>query len=79
MKLFDVYPLFDVNIVKGKGCHVWDDKGQEYLDRYLHRSRTSSLCGNHQQTSSYIGILFQLCNQQVTAGSSRPSGSHQRL
>lgn len=34
MKLFDVYPLFDVNIVKGKGCHVWDDKGQEYLDLY---------------------------------------------
>lgn len=34
MKLFDVYPLLDVNIVKGKGCHVWDDKGQEYLDLY---------------------------------------------
>ena len=34
MRLFDVYPLFDVNIVKGKGCKVWDDKGQEYLDLY---------------------------------------------
>ena len=34
MKLFDVYPLFDVNITKGKGCKVWDDKGQEYLDLY---------------------------------------------
>ena len=34
MNLFDVYPLFDVNIVKGKGCSVWDDKGQEYLDLY---------------------------------------------
>ena len=34
MKLFDVYPLFDVNIVRGKGCKVWDDKGQEYLDLY---------------------------------------------
>ena len=34
MKLFDVYPLFDINIVKGKGCNVWDDKGQEYLDLY---------------------------------------------
>ena len=34
MKLFDVYPLFDVNIVKGEGCKVWDDKGQEYLDMY---------------------------------------------
>ncbi len=34
MKLYDVYPLFDINIVRGKGCHVWDDKGQEYLDLY---------------------------------------------
>lgn len=34
MKLFDVYPLFDVNIVKGKGCHVWDANGNEYLDLY---------------------------------------------
>ena len=34
MKLFDVYPLFDVNIVSGKGCKVWDDQGQEYLDPY---------------------------------------------
>lgn len=34
MNLFDVYPLFDINIVKGKGCNVWDDKGQEYLDLY---------------------------------------------
>ena len=34
MKLYDVYPLFDVNIVKGEGCKVWDDKGNEYLDLY---------------------------------------------
>ena len=34
MELFDVYPLQPVNIVKGRGCHVWDDKGQEYLDLY---------------------------------------------
>jgi acetylornithine aminotransferase len=34
MKLFDVYPLFDIEIVKGKGCHVWDREGTEYLDLY---------------------------------------------
>ena len=34
MQLFDVYPLFDIAIEKGKGCKVWDDKGQEYLDLY---------------------------------------------
>ena len=34
MKLFDVYPLFDIEIVKGLGCHVWDKAGTEYLDLY---------------------------------------------
>jgi len=34
MKLFDVYPLFDISIERGKGCRVWDDKGNEYLDFY---------------------------------------------
>ena len=34
MKLFDVYPLFDINSVRGRGCRVWDDQGTEYLDLY---------------------------------------------
>ncbi len=34
MKLFDVYPLNDITIVKGEGSYVWDDKGQKYLDLY---------------------------------------------
>ncbi len=34
MEMFDVYPLFPINIVKGRGCHVWDEKGQVYLDLY---------------------------------------------
>ncbi len=34
MNLFDVYPLFNIEIVKGKGCHVWDSEGKEYLDLY---------------------------------------------
>lgn len=34
MKLFDVYPVNDINIVKAKGSYVWDDKGNEYLDMY---------------------------------------------
>jgi acetylornithine/N-succinyldiaminopimelate aminotransferase len=34
MKLFDVYPVNPINIVKGVGSLVYDDKGQEYLDLY---------------------------------------------
>ena len=34
MKLFDVYPLFDITPVKAEGCYVWDDAGNRYLDLY---------------------------------------------
>jgi acetylornithine aminotransferase len=34
MKLFDVYPLFNINIVKGEGCYVWDEADTKYLDLY---------------------------------------------
>ena len=34
MKLFDVYPLNDITIVKALGSYVWDDKGEKYLDLY---------------------------------------------
>jgi acetylornithine/N-succinyldiaminopimelate aminotransferase len=34
MKLFDVYPLYDVTPVKAEGSYVWDDKNEKYLDLY---------------------------------------------
>lgn len=34
MKLFDVYPINDINIVEAKGSYVWDDNGTQYLDMY---------------------------------------------
>jgi len=34
MKLFDVYPINDITIVRGKGSYIWDDAGNEYLDFY---------------------------------------------
>ena len=34
MKLFDVYPLNDIEITKALGSIVWDEKGNEYLDLY---------------------------------------------
>ena len=61
MNLYDVYPLFDVNIVKGEGCRVWDDKGNEYLDLY----------GGHAVISighahpKYVGMIS---NQVATLG-----------
>ena len=34
MELFDVYPLWNIEPVKGKGCKIWDKEGTEYLDLY---------------------------------------------
>lgn len=34
MKLFDVYPLYDIAPVKGRGCYVYTEDGTEYLDLY---------------------------------------------
>ncbi|WP_292011190.1 aminotransferase class III-fold pyridoxal phosphate-dependent enzyme [Chryseobacterium sp.] len=34
MKLFEVYPLFNINPVKAQGSFLWDDKGEKYLDFY---------------------------------------------
>ncbi len=34
MKLFDVYPINDITIVRGKGSYVWDNNGEQYLDLY---------------------------------------------
>lgn len=34
MKLFDVYPLFDIEPVKAQGSYIWDKNGTKYLDLY---------------------------------------------
>lgn len=34
MKLFDVYPLFDITPKRAKGSWVWDSNDQQYLDLY---------------------------------------------
>jgi len=33
-RLFDVYPLFDIEPVRGEGCYVYDAEGVRYLDFY---------------------------------------------
>ncbi len=59
MELFDVYPLFPINIVKGSGCHVWDDKGQKYLDLYGgHAVISIGHCHPH-----YVEIISQQLQQ----------------
>ena len=59
MELFDVYSLFDVTPVKAKGCTVWDDKGQEYLDLYGGHA-VISVGHSHPQ---YVAALTEQLNK----------------
>lgn len=54
MKLFDVYPLFNIHVVKGDGVWVWDDQGQKYLDLYGGHA-VISIGHNHPHYNSKIG------------------------
>lgn len=59
MKLYDVYPLYDINVVRGKGCKVWDENGQEYLDLYGgHAVISIGHCNSH-----YVEALAEQLNR----------------
>ncbi|MDR0758042.1 MAG: aminotransferase class III-fold pyridoxal phosphate-dependent enzyme [Tannerella sp.] len=58
MKLFDVYPRFDIEIVKGEGCRVWDAEGNEYLDLYGGHAVISV---GHSHPAYVNAITGQLC------------------
>ena len=84
MKLFDVYPLFDINIVKGLRCHVWDDKGTEYLDLYgghavisighCHPHYVEMMTKQLQTLGFYSNSVINRLQQQVAERLGRISG-----
>ena len=84
MKLFDVYPLFDINIVKGQGCHVWDDQGTEYLDLYgghavisighCHPHYVEMMTNQLNMLGFYSNSVINLLQQQVATRLGKISG-----
>ena len=84
MKLYDVYPLFDVNIVKGEGCRVWDDKGTEYLDLYgghavisighAHPHYVESIASQVQKLGFYSNSVINTLQTAVAEKLGRLSG-----
>ena len=84
MNLYDVYPLFNVNIVKGQGCKVWDDKGQEYLDLYgghavisighSHPHYIDRVTHQLQQIGFYSNSVINKLQQELAARLGRISG-----
>lgn len=84
MKLFDVYPLFDVDITRGRGCKVWDPKGQEYLDLYgghavisighSHPHYVEAVSRQLQELAFYSNSVVNLLQQQLAERLGRISG-----
>ena len=67
MKLFDVYSIFDIEIVKGSGSILWDSNGQQYLDMYgghavisighSHPTYVNSICDQIQKIGFYSNSI----------------------
>ena len=84
MNLYDVYPLFDVNIVKGEGCKVWDEKGQEYMDLYgghavisighCHPHYVEMLSGQLKTLGFYSNSVINTLQQKLAARLGKASG-----
>ncbi len=75
MKLFDVYPLFDIEIVKGKGCYTYDAEGNEYLDLYGGHA-VISVGHSHPH---YLKVLNEQASKLVFYSNSVVNGLQQRL
>lgn len=59
MKLFDVYPLFDITPVKAQGSWLWDSKGEKYLDLY---GGHAVICIGHSHPH-YVSRLTEQLNK----------------
>ena len=53
MKLFDVYPINDINIVRAKDSYVWDENGVQYLDMYGGHARDHDV-EDHVETNLVV-------------------------
>lgn len=84
MEPYKVFSLFDVNIVRGKGTHVWDDKGQEYLDFYgghavisighSHPHYVQAIYDQVQKIGFYSNSVINTLQQQLASRLGKISG-----
>lgn len=84
MKLFDVYPLFDIDIVKGRGCSIFDADGQEYLDLYgghavisvghSHPRYVDALCSQARELCFYSNSVINSLQHKLAGKLGRACG-----
>ncbi len=84
MKLFDVYPLYDITPVKGKDVFVYDEKGTEYLDLYgghavisighAHPKYVNAISGQVQKLGFYSNSIKNQLQQELADKLEEASG-----
>ena len=84
MKLFNVYPLFDIAITRGQGCNVGDEKDQQYLDLYgghavisighAHPHYVEALSSQAAKLGFYSNSVINPLQQQLAARLGRACG-----
>ncbi len=84
MKLFDVYPLFNITPVKARGCYVWDSVGNRYLDLYgghavvsighSHLHYVSKISDQIQKIGFYSNSIINPLQQELAEKLGRLSG-----
>lgn len=84
MKLFDVYPLFDIDIVEGRGCLIYDSLGREYLDLYgghavisvghSHPYYVKSLCHQAEKLCFYSNSVVNSLQKELADKLGKASG-----
>jgi acetylornithine aminotransferase len=84
MNLFDVYPLFNIEITEGNGCRVRDAAGNEYLDLYgghavisvghSHPEYVAAVTGQIRKLGFYSNSVQNSLQQQLADRLGRASG-----
>lgn len=84
MKPFDVYSVFDINIVRAEGARLWDSSGNEYLDLYgghavisvghSHPDYVSALTGQLKQIGFYSNSILMPLQEELSEKLGRMSG-----
>ncbi|WP_290100258.1 aminotransferase class III-fold pyridoxal phosphate-dependent enzyme [uncultured Muribaculum sp.] len=84
MQLFDVYPLYDIAITRGKGCYVYDENNTEYLDLYgghavvsvghCHPKVVDSICAQASRLMFYSNSVVNPLQQALAEKLGRACG-----
>lgn len=86
MKLFDVYPLYNITPLRGQDVYVYDENGREYLDLYgghavisighSHPKYVKNITGQLQKLGFYSNAIQNPLQKELAQKLGKLSGCH---